>query len=671
MKRRTAWIVLAVATIVLAHEGHKAITSKGVRLDDKGRLHMEPPARRAVGLTVAKVDFGTIEQILRVNARATLPPNARAFASTRVEGVVKALGVKPGMTVKAGDVLAHLESVTLQALQLELDQLKAEKRLIDQNLQRAKELGEAIVAGRDVLELETRQKEKQLEIETTERKLAALGDGNITSPLDGVVVHVDVQPGQHVDPTQHLFEVVDLRTVWLEAEVPEADISLVKVDQEVRPGGKVLFVGSRVEENSRSVHVWCEMPNPDGKLKPGMYLPVEIVVDRAKDVYVAPLDAVVTDGAERYAFVQEKEGIFVRKNLILGRRDAQFVEIVDGLYPGDIVATDGNHELSTFFVQGTFRLSLEARKNIGLKTEEVGYRRIDEIVRVNGVARAPVGSEGTASARTVGRIAKIHVTLGQQVKAGDPLADIESFEFDSAELELHQAERRLELLKQEVALIQSAKNVIPRKEVLKVETELARQESAVLSLRRRLAVLGGRTLRAPVSGQVVELRVARGQVVRPGDEIARVADLSRIWVELAVFENDLERIAPGKMARARFHTGFFEAPIGGLSHTLVNGAMTAWFEIENKGILPGMRAEVTVTVSEPLEEVIAVPVTAVLSLGGRHYVFVEDQRGFKRVDVELGRRGSRYVQVVRGIFPGDRVAISGLHELNNAHSAVK
>ena len=107
--------------------------------------------------------------------------------------------------------------------------------------------------------------------------------------------------------------------------------------------------------------------------------------------------------------------------------------------------------------------------------------------------------------------------------------------------------------------------------------------------------------------------------------------------------------------------------------TVQDSHAATWMEVDNgdEALLPGMHAKLTITLGRSEKEVIAVPLRALLSIGSRSYAFVEQGQEFKRVEVKLGRRDAHYAEVSRGLFPGDRVVVSGVNEMNNALSAVR
>ncbi len=756
-RKKLGWAgggLLVAVALALAHEGHQAITTKGVVMGPKtSDLLMEPAARKAVGLGTAKVDFATIEETLKVPARVILPWNRKAFASARIAGVIESLRVKPGDPVRAGDVLAELNSIELDGLQLELSHRILERKLAWENLKRARELGERIVAGREIQELETEIKDKDNSIAILREKLKAIGladdriaeveeGGTATrllpvhAPIDGHVVHLDVSIGAPVEPMRHLIEIHDSAAVWIEGEVPESRAGTVKVGMDVRvafpayPGrvftGKIERTAAEVSAGSRTVSIWTEIPNEDLALKPGQFGEMAIVLGVSEGAFAAPVEAIVEDGAERYAIVVRKEETFVRvdakaeieeyaaeakpgftevgayakRNVVVGRTDGRLVEILEGLYPGDAVVVAGNHELSALYVQGTLKLSDEARRNIRLATEEVDLREVKEVVTLNAVLRLPVGRAAFAASRIRGKILRVHVAPGQEVRKGEALAEVHSLEFDNLQIEFRGAALREALLR---SLLGQAKplaetGIASRKEILRLETDHRTQLSTLLSLRRRLEILGlsnealdalaergdripALPIATPIAGRVVDVDSVVGQVVGPEDHLFKVADAGVLWAEANVFEGDFGKVLLGELDKEailrlaglpgrEWNTRLSFASKSMAFHEKI---LPVFAELRNEdgNLRPGMLGKLLVVVGAPEKRAIAAPHRALLSVGGQEYAFVQTGKTFKRVAVELGRRGARYVEVTRGLFPGDQVAVSGVNELNTAINLLK
>ncbi len=709
-----ALLSATLLAVLWAHEGHKAITAKGITTDEKGRMVIDAAAAKAIGVALTRVDFLDIEQTVKLNTRIVLPWKGKAYASARIEGVVKRILVQPGQAVKRGDPLALVESLPLEGLRLSLAQAEIELSLAEKNLKRVRELGEGVIAGREILDHEILRDGRKFRITTLRRKLRAVGETTagdvlVVAPIAGNVVRIDALVGAHVTPEKRLFVIHDLREVWAQCEVPEDLVGRVALHQpagvrlfaypERRFMGQVDLAGFSIDPKSHVRHVWVRLKNPQALLVPGMHGSATIVIARSAGAFAVSEDAIVTAGAERYAFVQVKPGVFEKKNLILGARAGGFVEIKEGLYPGDQVITDGNHELASLFVEGTLKVSPEARRNIGLETEELQLRIVERILAANAQVVSPPGQRGVISARMEGKIARILVLLGQQLKVGTPLVELESLELQNVQLDMIQARLNRQLVRKQLGYLDRlAQGISARKAVLRLRSKVQEAESRFQSFRRRLLLLGltasqlakvletGNpvptvTVRSRMRGVVTEIQVVLGQVVDQGELLVEVVDLSKVWIEGAFFESDIARLTQGEAAKAvtfrsiaypeRRRTG----KIGLVNRTLEGtvGVLKAWVEVDNKDgqLLPGMQASMAVTLARPSQKVIAVPLRALLRIGRRWYAFVKQGKGFRRVAVQLGRRDADHAEAIRGLYPGDQVVVAGVNEMNNAFSAVR
>ncbi len=750
---RAGALLLLLAGLVLAHEGHQSIKTRGVAFGPKtGHLLLEPPARRAVGVATSKVDFGSIEEILPVPIQVVLPPSRHGFATALSEGILERIGVKPGDRVQAGDILGEFTSTGIEQDKLSLAHRTLERNLARQNLERARVLGETIVAGRELLELEAGLEELEIEILVLRERLAALGltqadllqasEGRASStrltikaPISGTVLHVDMPVGGRIAPDQHLVEIQDSSELLVQGDIPESRIPEVGLGLEVRasfpawPGrtfaGRIELLAPEVSP-SRTRRAWSTVSNIDGLLAPGIFGVMEIVTGRSENATVAPLEAIIEEGVEKYALVLAKDrafvridadkqveeyvpaareghsevGVFERKPVVTGRSDGRQVEIIEGLYPGDLVVTVAGHELSALYAQGVLKLSEEVRKNIRLETVEVDLRTLDDVVRVNATLRSAVGGSVDVAARLEGKIRGLLVRPGQVVKAGEVVAEIRSIEFDHLQSELRRALLRERLLASILERTRglSDSGVVPRKDRLKLESDHLELKQAVLNLRNRLELAGappgkiaalveqgermaGLEVVSPISGTVSAVPVAIGGVVHSGDPILTVVDGSALWVEARVFEGDFQRVLggnPGKegvlrlvgvgerevRARLTFSAGALEG----------DGASLPLYAVlpnEEGTLLPGMVGRLALVVGSPPDRVIAAPARALLGIGGRRYAFVSQGKSFQRVQVETGREDAAWVEIRRGLFPGDQVAVSGVNELNTSIMLLK
>jgi RND family efflux transporter MFP subunit len=177
------------------------------------------------------------------------------------------------------------------------------------------------------------------------------------SPLDGVVVDRHVTVGDEVEPSGHLLEVADLREVLALGRVFEGQIGQVAVGQAVRvrvPSfpdqefeGRVERMAGGLDAQSRSLPIYVRVKNTDGRLRPAMRATLDLVTGGAELALAVPKSAVLGEAGQFYVFVQHEDttDLFERRPVVLGVRNDQYVEILEGVSPGEPVVTQGNYPL--------------------------------------------------------------------------------------------------------------------------------------------------------------------------------------------------------------------------------------------------------------------------------------------------------------------------------------
>jgi cobalt-zinc-cadmium efflux system membrane fusion protein len=310
------------------------------------------------------------------------------------QGRIVKLYAGQGTRVRRGQRLAELESADID--QAEADYLKAvadsenakrsaaaEIKLAQQTYDRTKALYEkTVVPGKNLQsaehDLEVAKANAENNIASTNvsltaarRHLLILGltdatiDGlgkkpglaatfSLNSPIDGVVVERNATIGATVGPDASVFKIIDTSRVWIDANVFEKDLPRIRVGQQVKVtttafsgstfSGKVIFVNSVVDPDSRTVKVRTEVPNPDARLKPDMFANVEVITDVAGSAISVPQSAVLEDGGKNYVFVADNNA-YKKLQVQTGIKTGDRVEIVDGLKSGDKVVIKGNYLL--------------------------------------------------------------------------------------------------------------------------------------------------------------------------------------------------------------------------------------------------------------------------------------------------------------------------------------
>ncbi len=188
---------------------------------------------------------------------------------------------------------------------------------------------------------------------------AVAGSGNraggsrvtLVAPIGGTIAHREATLGQAVERTTEVFEIDNLRSVWITASVPEKEIAHVRRGGPVRVStsaypnrtfvGVVQVVSSRLDAKTRTMPVQCLVQNVSGLLKSGMFAQVELGIGASSAGIAVPRSAIVSDGDERVLFVAEGGGKFERRTVRIGREQREMLEILDGLKAGERVVTKG------------------------------------------------------------------------------------------------------------------------------------------------------------------------------------------------------------------------------------------------------------------------------------------------------------------------------------------
>jgi len=331
---------------------------------------------------------------ISATGKILVPEDRTAVIGPVNQGRIVKLYAGQGSRVRKGQRLAELESADID--QAEADYLKAladsenarrsaaaEIRLAQQTYDRTKALYEkTVVPGKNLQsaehDLEVAKASAENNIASTRATLTAarrhllilgLNDAAIdalsnkpalaatfalNSPIDGIVVERNATIGATVGTDANLFKIIDISRVWIDANVFEKDLPRVRNGQPVKvtvtafPGtafsGKVILINSVVDPDSRTVRVRTEVSNPDGRLKPDMFANVEIITDVNGTAVSVPQSAVLEDGGKTIVFVAEGTG-YKERQVQLGIKTGDRVEIIDGLKAGDKVVVKGNYLL--------------------------------------------------------------------------------------------------------------------------------------------------------------------------------------------------------------------------------------------------------------------------------------------------------------------------------------
>ena len=391
MNRHKKIFILIVATAALA--GCKRTPAPATQTNSATTsTAAQQAADKAIETEI--VTTAPISGVITATGKILVPEDRTAVIGPVNEGRIVKLYAGQGSKVRKGQKLAELESADID--QAEADYLKAladsenakrsaaaEIKLAQQTYDRTKALFEkTVVAGKNLQsaehDLEVARATAENNAASTKATLIAarrhllilgLNDAaidalatkpglaatfSLNSPIDGTVVERDATIGATVGTDANVFKIIDTSRVWIDANVFEKDLPRVRIGQGVKvtttafPGttfsGRVIFINSVVDSESRTVKVRTEVPNPDGRLKPDMFANVEIITDVNSTAISVPQSAVLEDNGKSLVFVAEGNG-YKQKQVQLGIKNGDRVEIIDGLNAGDRVVIKGNYLL--------------------------------------------------------------------------------------------------------------------------------------------------------------------------------------------------------------------------------------------------------------------------------------------------------------------------------------
>ncbi len=289
-----------------------------------------------------------------VQAVGTIQANERLLyqVAPRFEGWIEKLSVNTsGQSVVRGQPLMEVYSPDLVAAQEEyLIALRGAKGLKDGDAD-AQALMQRLAEGvlRRLRNWGISEQELQaLQQEGKPRRLLTY-----RSAANGVVLQKQGVQGMRFMPGDVLFEIADLSSVWVLADVSEQDVGLVRIGQEATlqiaayPGkafsGKVVFLYPTIDPETRTAKVRIELANPGALLKPAMFADVELISDAARDKALAvPQSAVLDSGARQVVLVRRAEGMFEPRTVKLGMRADGYVAVSEGLKAGEEVVVRAN-----------------------------------------------------------------------------------------------------------------------------------------------------------------------------------------------------------------------------------------------------------------------------------------------------------------------------------------
>lgn len=344
-----------------------AAKSAVVAMDDE-RIELAQIEQRSVGpATIAK----------RVAVPGTIVPDAGrvAHVSVKLAGTVAELRKNIGDDVAKDEILAVLESREVADAKSEYLAARLSNDLQQDLTARDKSLSEGrAVPEQQYIKSRNAAAQTAMRFGIARQKLLALGvrddeiatlpqapdaslrSQNVRAPISGRVAERKVELGTAVGRDNletELFVIVDLGRVWVDLSVSSTDLPIVREGQSVAIStrgmadsstARIVFVSPLLDKDTRTARVVAAIDNADRRWRPGSFVAAAIAIEERAAPVVAPFSAIQTVEGKKAVFVRTKDG-FEKRDVVLGQRDGQFVEIVSGLVAGEIVAVSNTFSL--------------------------------------------------------------------------------------------------------------------------------------------------------------------------------------------------------------------------------------------------------------------------------------------------------------------------------------
>ena len=371
-------------------------------------LRLSPRAQKLAGVATSEVTYRPLTKEIRTVGKIDYDERGQAYVASRVPGRIDKLHVDfTGVTVKQGNPLVWLYSPALVSTQEEyLLALETLEKVKGSRIQEVIENAKSLVKSTEKRLLLWGITESQ--IEELGKKKEAETHMTIYAPMSGTVIHKTALEGKYVKEGENIYHIADLSDVWMFADIYEEDISWIKLGQIVEvtsiayPGdvfrGEISFINPYLDEKTRSVKIRVDVPNPNEKLKPGMYVDVfiKVPISGRKGAYytcpmhpdvisaepgecpecgmylkktegdvvlAVPKSAVLDVGTRKLVYLDQGAGRYRAREVILGPEAEVLVggksercfPVLEGLAEGDKVVTRAN-----FLIDSQTQLAGEA-----------------------------------------------------------------------------------------------------------------------------------------------------------------------------------------------------------------------------------------------------------------------------------------------------------------------
>lgn len=314
-----------------------------------------------IHLETAEVKESSVPIPLTLPGKVMLNERRRAEITARLSGRVEKVAAFAGDRVVAGQMLAQIFSQEFLTMQMEYLQAAERARRLGGESSDQSTAQTILLSAQRKLEAAGLSETALRRLETIKEPLGFLP---VHAPFGGAVLNAEVVQGQFVEPGAHLFEIADLSTLWIFADIYEQDLPRVhkgmKAQVEVSPYPREMFTATLteifdvVDAQTRTVKARLEAQNPSGKLKPEMFASAHLTTELGGSTIKVPASAILGETEKHFVFVALNDSTFEKREVRTGVETREIVEVLDGLATGECIVTRGGFFLKSELAKETF-----------------------------------------------------------------------------------------------------------------------------------------------------------------------------------------------------------------------------------------------------------------------------------------------------------------------------
>jgi membrane fusion protein, heavy metal efflux system len=347
--------------------------------DEEKVVRMPADKAQQLGIKVEVARAGSLQTSLTLPGTIALNADRRVHVVSRIPGIIQEIRKQLGDPVRAGEVMAVIDSRELADTKAAYLAARERLSLAETTFAREKDLWDKKISPEeDYLKAKQALAEVRIELQVATQKLRALGFAEayvqqlagranapltryeVVAPLAGTVIEKHIAIGEVLKDDTEAFVVADLSTVWVDLNISAKDLLLVRKGQRVviaadatmKAEGTVSYISPVVSDETRTVVTRVVLPNPDGRWRPGLFVTATLTASETPVAVLIPKTATQTIDGQPNVFVQTPEG-FAPRPVTLGRPNETHVEITAGLQAGERYAATETFVLKADLGKGT------------------------------------------------------------------------------------------------------------------------------------------------------------------------------------------------------------------------------------------------------------------------------------------------------------------------------